>query len=255
MALQNKSLVNTASPIPSNNDDQSTSISQSMAEPYVVEKSDDSYQDDANDPEMLDPQNTQAYGYHQGAHDFRFQKLGELIKTHTAASATKIRAEKPYNDYQSRELHNEHQRSVWQKIREEAEADSNIPTALFSPPRTYIQVLVSRWPLSGHYCCPCDIEEEACEVIEIRAPKDSPDGITKDIFIRKVSDAFYGRAPGAADEATRNDSYKIGDEDDRPVIEELTYMIQSRDSMDPDVVSIMRHIFALTRGIIPKTSV
>lgn len=220
----------------------------------MVETNDNDHQEDANDLEMLDPQSDRVYGYRQGTHDFRFEKLGELIKTHTASSAAKVKSDKPYNSYQSRELHNKHQRSVWEQIREEAQADNNIPAALFSPPRTYIQVRVSQWPISSHYCCPCDIEEKDCEVIEIRAPKNSPDGITKDIFIRQVSDAFYGRNPDA-DEAGGGGSYKIGDEDDRPVIEDLDYMIQSSNDTGPGVTCIMGHIFALTKGIIPKSAV
>ncbi|KAI0896321.1 hypothetical protein F4806DRAFT_496438 [Annulohypoxylon nitens] len=235
MAIQNKSSANTTSSTPSNNGGQSTSINQSLFEPYVVEMNNDYYQDDANDFEMLDPQSDYVYGYRHGTHDFRFEKLGELIKTRTASSAAKVKI-------------------VWQQIREEAQADNNIPTALFSPPRTYIQVRVSKWPVSSHYCCACDIAEGDCEVIEIRAPKNSSDGITKDIFIRQVSDAFYGQDPDA-DEAGGGGSYKIGDEDDRPVIEDLDYMIQSSNDTEPGVTCIMGHIFALTKGIIPKTSV
>ncbi|KAI0884037.1 uncharacterized protein GGS22DRAFT_164712 [Annulohypoxylon maeteangense] len=243
MAIQNKSLVNATSSTNSNSSGQPTFINQSSIEPHVVE--DD--EDDANDPEMVDPQDTKAIGYLQGIHDFRFESLDRLVQNNTAISATATRPDKPYNDYQSRELHNEHQRTIWQRIREQAEVDDDIPTALFSPPRTYIEVRVSKWPVSDHYCCPCDIEEDDCEVIRIRAPKESPDGITKDMFIREVSDALYRRTPGE-DGDSESSGYRIGDEDDRPVIERFDYMMQGGEDPD-DAVHIMGHIFALTKGI------
>ncbi|KAI2463393.1 hypothetical protein F4781DRAFT_437455 [Annulohypoxylon bovei var. microspora] len=249
MAMRNKSSTSATSSTPSRSNGQPTSINQSLFEPHVFELDDDYYQDDANDPDMLDPQSSRADGYSEGIHDFRFDKLNELIKTQAAESAATIRPDKPYNNYRSRELHNTHQRAIWQRVREQAEADNDIPTALFSPPRTYIEVRVSKWPLSGHYCCHCDIDETDCEAIEIRAPRDSPNGIMKDMFIQHVSDALYGRAPEAVDDGERG-RYRIGDENDRPVIEQFDYMIQG--SSPENVVNIMGHIFALTKGIVPK---
>ncbi|KAI0847198.1 hypothetical protein F5Y00DRAFT_122765 [Daldinia vernicosa] len=218
-----------------------------LSEPHVVEL-DDSYYDEENDPEIIDPQQPSHEGYREGNHIFRFSRLDDLVQSHTAACAAAIRRTRPYNDCHSRELHNERQRAIWQQIRTQAEADENIPRALFSPPRTYIEVRVSEWPISSHYCCPCDIAETNCEVIEIRAPKDSGDGITKDIFIQQVSDAMYGRAADAG-ENNEGIKYWIGGEDDRPVIEQFDYMIQGGNSGE---VHIMGHIFALTKGISPK---
>ncbi|KAI1647389.1 uncharacterized protein F4817DRAFT_106992 [Daldinia loculata] len=224
-----------------------TPASAMFSEPYVVEL-DDSYYHEENDPEMLDPQQPNHEGYRYGNHNLQFSQLNDLVQSHTAAPAAAIKRTRPYNDCHSRELHNEHQRAIWQHIRDQAEADANIPKALFSPPRTYIEVRVSEWPISSHYCCPCDIEETDCEVIEIRAPKDSGEGITKDIFIQQVSEAMYGRAVDA-EENNEGTRYRIGGEDDRPVIEQFDYMIQGGHSSE---VNIMGHIFALTKGISPK---
>ncbi|KAI1390499.1 uncharacterized protein F4822DRAFT_426347 [Hypoxylon trugodes] len=220
----------------------------SLFAPYVIPLDDSYYKDDQNDPEMLDPQTTSDEGYREGIHNFQFSRLNKLVETHTAATVAKIKAKKPYNNYHSRDAHNKHQRVIWQGIREAAQADHDIPNALFSPPRTYIEVRVSQWPLSSHYCCPCDIDENECEVIEIRAPKDSDDGITKDMFIQKVSEALYGQASDTNNAGIS--SYSIGGEEDRPVIERFDYMIQGGGSGDG--VNIMGHIFALTKGIRPK---
>ncbi|KAI1407653.1 hypothetical protein F5Y13DRAFT_124184 [Hypoxylon sp. FL1857] len=214
----------------------------------AAELDDDYYEYDENDPEMLDPQSREDAGYLEGEHDFRFKKLNELIQARITEPAATIRPDKPYNNVPSRELHNKQQRVIWQRIREEANNDDGIPTALFSPPRTYIEVCVSEWPRMYHYCCPCDIADTACEVIKIRAPRDSKDGITKDMFIQQVSEAFYGRDTGEGNEG-EGDGYRIGGEDDRPVIDNFDYMIQG--SSPEGKANIMGHIFALTRGIVP----
>ncbi|KAH9993267.1 hypothetical protein F4779DRAFT_608838 [Xylariaceae sp. FL0662B] len=49
---------------------------------------DDTY--DGVDPELMDPQSTDDEGYHYGDHDFKFGALGELVMTHTAASAATV---------------------------------------------------------------------------------------------------------------------------------------------------------------------
>ncbi|KAI1454185.1 hypothetical protein F4805DRAFT_460978 [Annulohypoxylon moriforme] len=241
MAIQNGGSTSATSSTTSNSDGQSTDIDSQLYKP-----DEEWYKYCENDPQMLDPQSTQDIGYEQGIHDFRFNGLSKLIQHHTALSATKIRPDKPYNDYQSRELHNEHQRTIWHRIWEQAKADDDIPTALFSPPRTYIRVCVTKWPISGHYCCPCDITVESCETIEIRAPEDSPDGITKDMFVQQVSDALYGEGPGADRDSGRS-GYRIGVEDDRPVIERFDYMIHG-DGFG-NATCIMGDIYAMTRGI------
>ncbi|KAI1099335.1 hypothetical protein F4804DRAFT_86535 [Jackrogersella minutella] len=249
MAEQGDS-TNAVSSTPSNDNVQPTSSAdQSLVKPHVVRFDDGHYEDDANDPEVLDPQSRKDEGYNQGNHDFRFANLEDMIEEHTAESAVACSSKKPYNSFESRELHNVHQRAIWQRIREQAKEDDNIPTALFSPPRTYIEVLVTKIPDRRHYCCPCDIDDDACEIIQIRAPKDSEDGITKDMFIQQVSDALYGRAPGE-NQDDGSDGYTIGGEDDRPVVKNLTYMIQG--SKPDNAINIMGHIFALTKGIVPK---
>ncbi|KAI8957044.1 hypothetical protein F5Y11DRAFT_352957 [Daldinia sp. FL1419] len=68
---------------------------------------------------------------------------------------------------------------------------------------------VSEWPFPGHYCRPCDIDEDDCEVVEIRAPKDSERGITKDMLIQQVSEAMYGKATHA-EKDDEGGKYKIG---------------------------------------------
>ncbi|OTB18603.1 hypothetical protein K445DRAFT_314480, partial [Daldinia sp. EC12] len=225
---------------------QPTGTSSPSSETYVVE-SDDCYSEE-NDPEMLDPQQPDHEGYTYGNHNFQFSQLNDLIRTHTAASAAAIRPDSPYNSCDSRELHNKSQRAVWQEILNQAKAAENIPKALFSPPRTYIEVRVTEWPIVGHYCCPCDINETACEVIEIRAPKESENGITKGMFIQQISNAMYGRT-AKADESDEGANYRIGSEDDRPVIEQFDYKIHQKDS---DKEKIMGHLFALTKGLSPK---
>ncbi|KAI0100437.1 hypothetical protein F4776DRAFT_518588 [Hypoxylon sp. NC0597] len=248
MAEQSKDSSSETSSGTSNGDiTPTTSTNGSLFETHVAELDNDGDEDDPNDPELLDPQSPADEGYREGDHDFRFKRLDELIKSHTAAAAATIKPEKPYNDCPSRELHNSNQRAIWRRIREEAANDHDIPNALFSPPRTYIEVRVSEWPRLGHYCCPCDINPDACEAIEIRAPGDSEDGITKDMFIQRVSEAFYGRDPGDNKEGD-GDGYKIGGEEDRPVIDHFDYMIQGGGN---GRVKIMGHIFAMTRGITP----
>ncbi|KAI0095917.1 hypothetical protein F4814DRAFT_453897 [Daldinia grandis] len=208
--------------------DKPTPVSAMLSESCVVEL-DDSYYDEENDTEMLDPQQPSHEGYRYGNHNLQFSQLNDLVQDHTAASAAAIRPTRPYNNSRS--------------------PDENISRALFSPLRTYIEVRVSEWPISSHYCCPCDIGEADCEVIEIRAPKDSGEGITKDVFIQQVSEAMYGRVADA-EENNEDTRYRIGGEDDRPVIEQFDYMIQCGHS---DEVNIMGHIFALTKGISPKS--
>ncbi|KAI0828732.1 hypothetical protein F5Y06DRAFT_282979 [Hypoxylon sp. FL0890] len=247
MAEQNNDLWSETSSAPLNgNETPTTSADGSLFETQAVEF-DDNDECDPNDPGMLDPQSPEDEGYRGGDHDFHFQELDELIKRHTAASSATIKPEKPYDDCPSRELHNKNQRDIWRRIREEAANDHNIPSALFSPPRTYIEVRVVDWPRRGHYCCPCDIAEEAYEAIKIRAPGDSEDGITKDMFTQQVSEALYGRDPDEGKE-WEGDGYKIGGEDDRFVIDHFDYMIQAGGN---GKVRIMGHIFAMTRGMPP----
>ncbi|OTA52438.1 hypothetical protein K449DRAFT_391398 [Hypoxylon sp. EC38] len=248
MAEQSKDPSSETSSAISNNDvTPTTSTNGSLFETHVTELDNDYDEDDPNDPKLLDPQSPADEGYREGDHDFRFKHLDELIRSHTATAAATIRPEKPYSDIPSRASHNSNQRAIWRRIQEEATNDCNIPNAVFSPPRTYIEVRVTEWPRLGHYCCPCDISADACEAIEIRAPGDSGDGITKDMFIQQVSEAFYGRDPDEGSEE-KSDGYKIGGEEDRPVVDHFDYMIQGSDD---DKVKIMGHIFAMTRGIMP----
>ncbi|KAI1204604.1 uncharacterized protein F4807DRAFT_328077 [Annulohypoxylon truncatum] len=248
MAMHNTNSTNTASSTPSNNTGQSASINQPPFERRAFEFDKGFFKEHANDPEILDPQNSnEDLGYRIPTHRFQFRGLAILTESRTAVSAAAIKPDKPYNDCPSRKVHNEQQRTLWQQIREEAEKDDNIPTALFSPPRTYVEVRVSKYPMT-RYCCPCSIEETDCEAIKIRAPKDSPDGITKSMFIQQVSDALYGRGPEAdGDGDSESDGYKIGGEEDRPVVEKFDYMLGPGDD-----ARLMGHIFALTRGIVTK---
>ncbi|KAI1138384.1 hypothetical protein F5Y05DRAFT_37761 [Hypoxylon sp. FL0543] len=245
MAEQSKDSSSETSSAPSNgNVTPTTSINESLFENQAV-GIDDYDDDDPNDPEMINPQSPEDEGYREGEHEFHFSQLHELIKNHTTAAAAAIKPKKPFDDCPSRELHNKSQRAIWRRIREEAAKDHNIPNALFSPPRTYIEVRVTEWPRIYHYCCPCDIVAEACEAITIRAPADSEVGITKDMFIQQVSEAMYGRDPDEGQEGA-GDGYKIAGEDDRPVIDHFDYMIHgSNDGKE----RIMGHIFAMTRGI------
>ncbi|KAI6085147.1 hypothetical protein F4821DRAFT_241260 [Hypoxylon rubiginosum] len=215
-----------------------TSINQSSSEPDVKEGG--HYLDD-------------------GLHYLYLKALGKLITVHTEAAAAAIRDIKPYNNYRSRVIHNAQQRAIWQRIRSEAAADDDIPVALFSPPRTHVDVRIAEWPRPYHFCCPCDIEEGYCEVIRIRAPNDSEHGITKDMFVQQVGEALYGRDPDADRDArsqqlesdtqgTGHDGYKIGGEEDRPVIDMFTYM-RGHGSKAGGGEPLMGPIFALTRGI------
>ncbi|KAI1377082.1 hypothetical protein F4677DRAFT_66893 [Hypoxylon crocopeplum] len=235
MAGQEKVTGHAASSTPSNGEQPiTTGINQSLFEPYIVDMDDSYYGEDKKDP---DPQTTDSYNYRYGDNGFYFSELDELIEDHTAVPAATIKITKPYNRCSSRAVHNQQQISIWKRIRQEAEDNDSIPNALFVPPRTFVQVRVSVWPISSHYCCPCDIDEENCHVIEIRAPEGSEDGITKDMFIRQVSRAMYGPDPQEPDD---HSSYTIGGEDDRPVIERFDYMLAD---------GLMGHIFAMTRGI------
>ncbi|KAI2620938.1 hypothetical protein GGS26DRAFT_297812 [Hypomontagnella submonticulosa] len=155
--------------------------------------------------------------------NLQLHELITLIGTRIEDSLQAAQSTESDTSCDTREQHNAHWRAVWESIREEANADENIPTALFSPPQSSIRVLVSKWPVPDDCCCCCDINEAQCPAISIRAPHGSEEGVTKDMFIQKVSQAMYGRAPGA--DGDGYGGYWIGREEDRPVLDHFNWMI------------------------------
>ncbi|KAI0378491.1 hypothetical protein F5Y04DRAFT_261597 [Hypomontagnella monticulosa] len=180
-------------------------------------------------------------------YDFRFQKLGELICTRVEDAIRALGPEKADGKFDTRVQHNEWQRGVWQQIREEAVADEDIPTALFSPPLRSILVRVSGWPTSEDCDCCCDINEGDWPVIEIRAPKHTEEGVTKDMFVQQISEAMYGRAPVA--EGAGYSGYWIGGQEDRPIVKQFSYMTRPR--VSKDITELAGPIFALTKDLSP----
>lgn len=200
------------------------------------------HEPDSPEEEILDPdpQDPNSISYNDGSHKIQCKELFALIGSHikqfTADTPTP-----PDNKTTSRASHNAVQRAIWRELVAKAMADNSIPNALFDPPRTYIRVCVAAWPRSDHYCCPCDLDGVETHAIEIKAARDSLHGITKDIFLQKIAEALYGRDSGAESGITGPDqevNYTIGGEEDRPIIDHLSYMSSGG--------SILGDIYALT---------
>ena len=206
-----------------------------------------------------DPQDIERGSYNNCQHKLQLEELSHLIEQYNKAFSTRA-AKPPFDDISSRAEHNREQRMAWKQLRDKAASDESIPNAIFDPPRTFVQVRVAQWPRPGddHYCCPCDLDDEVLQAIDIRAPKDSRYGITKDLLLEQIGEAFYGReaedntgskgessSSVSSDIAVGSAAYLIGDEDSRPVVASLNFMIQNGGSL-------MGHIYAMTRGIIEE---
>ena len=259
MAAQITKPTGTTSPASSSSEASFTNSDNLQTQPHIIDSNDSYNQQDVEDDP--DPQNEQNENYSDGTHDFQFKDLGRLVEQHNKPYSEVFIEQPPFNGFKTRAEHNTAHRAVWQDLRQKAVADSAIPNALFDPPRTYIEVHVAEWPQPDHYCCPCDLPSEGLPIIQIRAPQDSEQGITKDMFLLQVEEAFYGRDPpqdegeNSGKEVTtiKQDEvedghigYNIGKEIDRPVVDRFDYMMQG--GMEGRAC-IMGHIYAMTRGI------
>lgn len=189
---------------------------------------DEQNDDSEDDP---DPQNDQEYHYHSGENTFNFYELANIIEKHLKDSGTQMRETPPFSDIPTRQEHNKQQQEIWRVLRTKVAEDDTIPMALFDPPRTYIQVRFAEWPQKGHFCCPCDLHRESLQGFDIRTEKGSKYGITKNLFVERLSRELCGDENGAG--------WTLGDRYSRPVIDHFDWM---------NMGGISGDIFAMTKG-------
>lgn len=191
-----------------------------------------------NEEEDPDPQNPSVYSYNSGVGSLTFRELGSMIEKHLNASDAQINKEPPFNEIPTRQEYNKQQRLIWQDLRAKVAADDSIPTAIFEPPRSYVQVRFAEWPRAGHYCCPCDLDEKLLDFVELRAERGSEHGITKDLVLQQVAKALYGGEDGSG--------WTVGDENSRPVLDHFSWMSSGG--------ALLGHIFAMMRGLVERES-
>ena len=137
--------------------------------------------------------------------------------------------------FSTRGEHNTYWREAFETITNAAITDTSIPEHIFTPPLTSVGINFHSWPVKGHFCCPCDFGE----------PEDGPElvideaeGVTKEVFLRAIAGALYGDPD--------LDAGVVGGEEDRPVVDNVTYMMTRREGGGH---ALMGELWVCVRGL------